>query len=78
MADMRLMNEVQENPKDRLFKEFTIREDPNFNHRPYMEDYTVFKKNVIPEKSSFLFAVFDGHGGDKVAWSNRKNDGINI
>lgn len=48
-------------------KEYAYQEEQNSNFREYMEDRQKCVDNFMKDKNNSFFAIFDGHGGSKVA-----------
>jgi serine/threonine protein phosphatase PrpC len=48
-------------------KEYAYQEEQNSTYREYMEDRQKCVDNFMKDKNNSLFAIFDGHGGSKVA-----------
>ena len=50
-----------------IIKSFAYKEDQNRGNRDYMEDKSRVVQNINGDKNSYLFCLFDGHGGGDVS-----------
>ena len=54
-------------------KSFFYKENPNRTYRDYMEDKSRVIQNLNGDKNSYLFCLFDGHGGVNVSQFLQEN-----
>ena len=59
--------EYYKESKGGLVKSYAYCEEPNPNHRQYMEDQGIAIENFNNDPNKILFGLFDGHGGDQVS-----------
>ena len=60
-------NEYYKESKGGLVESYAYCEEPNLNHREYMEDTGIAIENFKNDPNKILFGLFDGHGGDQVS-----------
>ena len=68
--------EYYKESKGGLVKSYAYCEEPNPNHRQYMEDQGIAIENFNNEPNKILFGLFDGHGGDQVSKFLQENFAI--
>ena len=59
--------EYYKESKGGLVKSYAYCEEPNLNHRQYMEDQGIAIENFNNDPNKILFGLFDGHGGGQVS-----------
>jgi serine/threonine protein phosphatase PrpC len=59
--------EYYKESKGGLVKSYAYCEEPNPNHRQYMEDQGIAIENFNNDPNKIIFGLFDGHGGDQVS-----------
>ena len=68
--------EYYKESKGGLVKSYAYCEEPNPNHRQYMEDQGIAIENFNNDPNKILFGLFDGHGGDQVSKFLQENFAI--
>ena len=68
--------EYYKESKGGLVKSYAYCEEPNPNHRQYMEDQGIAIENFNNDPNKILFGLFDGHGGDQVSKYLQENFAI--
>ena len=71
ISDVNLSEYSNENCS--LIKSFFYKENPNRTYRDYMEDKSRVIQNLNGDKNSYLFCLFDGHGGVNVSQFLQEN-----
>lgn len=57
------INSGEYNPRGSSVNNYTCKEEPNMQFRPYMEDASKLIDSYLGDPNQGYFAVFDGHGG---------------
>ena len=68
--------EYYKESKGGLVKSYAYCEEPNLNHRQYMEDQGIAIENFNNDPNKIIFGLFDGHGGDQVSKYLQENFAI--
>ena len=68
--------EYYKESKGGLVKSYAYCEEPNPNHRQYMEDQGIAIENFNNDPNKIIFGLFDGHGGDQVSKYLQENFAI--
>ena len=68
--------EYYKESKGGLVKSYAYCEEPNPNHRQYMEDQGIAIENFNNDPNKIIFGLFDGHGGDQVSKFLQENFAI--